>query len=185
MAFVEVAGSGRNPEQPEQELSPDRRRDGAADLPRSARPYFFQIRGHNGPACETLPTIRSQRVHHTDSTVELAVREIFGVQHWRSGRLGGVNDERIPEGDLKSWSTCVLTTPVRVRHSSSTGAFARSCFAPAALSCAYMELATSSKLLTLWSASTDNECPTTTKQTSTPRLRRPRQPGGLWQNLRG
>src|SRR6516164_8095242 len=48
-----------------------------------------------------------------------------------------------------SWRTCVLTTPVRSRHSSSTRALARSCFAPAALSCAYIRMLVSTKYLSL------------------------------------
>src|SRR5262245_30873887 len=48
-----------------------------------------------------------------------------------------------------SWSTCVLTTPLRSRHSSSTTALARACFSPAALSCAYIRMLVSTKYLSL------------------------------------
>src|SRR5688572_9566037 len=48
-----------------------------------------------------------------------------------------------------SWSTCVLTTPVRSRHNSSTSALARSCFSPADASCAYIRMLVSTKYLSL------------------------------------
>src|SRR5215510_12219847 len=48
-----------------------------------------------------------------------------------------------------SWRTCVLTTPVRSRHNSSTSALARSCFSPADASCAYIRMLVSTKYLSL------------------------------------
>src|ERR1700681_3200750 len=48
-----------------------------------------------------------------------------------------------------SCSTCVLTAPDRSRHSSSTTDLARSCFSPAAVSCAYIRMFVSTKYLTL------------------------------------
>src|SRR5262245_29986667 len=48
-----------------------------------------------------------------------------------------------------SWSTCVLTTPDRSRHRSSTSALARSCFSPADVSWAYIRMFVSTKYLSL------------------------------------
>src|SRR5436309_5121615 len=47
------------------------------------------------------------------------------------------------------WSTCVLTTPVRSRQSSSRSTFARSCFSPADVSWAYIRMFVSTKNLSL------------------------------------
>src|SRR5580704_2486080 len=48
-----------------------------------------------------------------------------------------------------SCNTCVLTAPDRSRHSSSTTDLARSCFSPAAVSCAYIRMFVSTKYLSL------------------------------------
>src|SRR4051794_32344659 len=53
-----------------------------------------------------------------------------------------------------SCSTCVLTTPDRSRHNCSTSALARSCFAPADLSCAYIRMFVSTKYLSLMELAT-------------------------------
>src|SRR5436305_8997560 len=48
-----------------------------------------------------------------------------------------------------SWRTCVLTTPVRSRHSCSTRALARACLSPAVVSWAYIRMFVSTKYLSL------------------------------------
>jgi hypothetical protein len=39
----------------------------------------------------------TERINHTERTVMLAIRKIFGVQHSCSGGLGGVDYESVPK----------------------------------------------------------------------------------------
>src|SRR5258708_3625427 len=52
-----------------------------------------------GPRRPTLQ-LRSQRVHHLDRAIMLAVGQVLGVEDGGSAALGCVQDQGVPVGDL-------------------------------------------------------------------------------------